>query len=178
MVVYEVRRVRYEQELKLSFIYDKLPEGDLHLSGDKLFKLLVGSIVGGLFGAMGLGGGVVFNPTLLSLGIPPSVVAATGMYLIMYNQASNSVTYALSGDLNIGFAAWIGACSCIGILFCLYAMKNLIQRTGRQSLVVLVLSVVMLLSALMIPLISIPKLIAREELGLNIWAFSNPCTTS
>lgn len=41
--------------------------------------------MGGLVGAMGLGGGVVFNPILLNLGVPPTVVAATGMYLIMYS---------------------------------------------------------------------------------------------
>jgi len=84
MVVYEVKRVQREQNLKLS-VDKKLPEGELRLTRGKLIKLLIGSIVGGMVGAMGLGGGVVFNPVLLSLGVPPTVVAATGMYLIMYS---------------------------------------------------------------------------------------------
>jgi len=55
------------------------------LNRNKLARLLVGSALGGIVGAMGLGGGVVFNPCLLSLGVPPTVVAATGMFLILYS---------------------------------------------------------------------------------------------
>ena len=75
---------------------------------------------------MGLGGGVVFNPILLNLGVPPTVVAATGMFLIMYSQLSNTAIYILMGNLPLNFALWIGACSCVGILFCLVTMTKVI----------------------------------------------------
>lgn len=133
-----------------------LVEGELELSGANLTKLLLGSMLGGVVGAMGLGGGVVFNPVLLSLGIPPTVVAATGMYLILFSQASNTAIYYLIGNLPLDFAAWIGLCSCIGILFCLITVTKLIQRTGRQSVVVLILTVILLASAIMTPLFSMP----------------------
>ena len=73
-------------------------------------------MVGGLVGAMGLGGAIVFNPVLLNLGVIPAVCASTGMYLIMYSQAANTLIYLLMGELNIEFSLWIGGCSCIGIL--------------------------------------------------------------
>jgi len=84
MIIYETNRIQREQNLKLS-LGQKLPEGELRLTSGRLSKLVLGSIAGGLVGAMGLGGGVVFNPVLLGLGVPPTVVAATGMYLIMYS---------------------------------------------------------------------------------------------
>jgi uncharacterized membrane protein YfcA len=138
-----------------------LNEGELELSGENLIRLLMGSVLGGIVGAMGLGGGVVFNPCLLSLGLPPTVVAATGMYLIMYSQASNTAIYYLIGNLKIEYAAWIGLWSCVGILFCLITVTRLIQRTGRQSLVVLILTLVLLASAIMTPIFSVPQLISR-----------------
>ena len=61
----------------------RLSEGEVELSGDKLFSLLGGSILGGIVGSMGLGGAMVFNPVLLGLGVVPQVVSSTGMYLIM-----------------------------------------------------------------------------------------------
>ena len=61
-----------------------LSEGDLELTLNKTGHLLFGSFLGGVVGAMGLGGAVVFNPTLIALGVVPQVVSATSMYLIMY----------------------------------------------------------------------------------------------
>ena len=74
-----------------------MAEGELELNGVKLGMLLGCSIGGGLVGAMGLGGAIVFNPILLTLGVVPQVVASTGMYLIMYSQAANTAIYLLMG---------------------------------------------------------------------------------
>ena len=84
LIIFEIRRVRSEQTVRTS-LGKPLPEGEVELTGVKLPKLIIGSVVGGIVGAMGLGGGVVFNPVLLSLGVPPTVVAATSMLLIMYS---------------------------------------------------------------------------------------------
>ena len=103
-----------------------LPDGELELTGVKMSKLLIGSILGGIVGAMGLGGGVVFNPVLLSLGVPPTVVAATSMFLIMYSTASNTGIYLLKGYLRVKFAAWIGLWCCLGTLLCLVYVTRMI----------------------------------------------------
>lgn len=124
---------------------------------------------------MGLGGGVVFNPVLLSLGVPPTVVAATGMLLILYSQASNTAIYSLMGTLPVDFAVWIGVWSCLGILFCLVTVSRIIQRTGRQSIVVAVLTLILFASAAMVPLFSVPNLMTLQDKGVNIWTFTNPC---
>jgi len=45
--------------------------GVVKYEGWALTKLKLGSFFGGIVGAFGLGGGVVFNPLLLSLGVLP-----------------------------------------------------------------------------------------------------------
>ena len=121
-------------------------------------KLLFGSILGGVVGSMGLGGAVVFNPLLLTLGIPPQVVTATGMYLIMYSQLANTAIFILMDTLRLDHAAWIGFWSCCGILVCQMTMNKLIARTGRQSYLVLLLTILLLASAVMIPTFAWPAI--------------------
>jgi hypothetical protein len=46
-------------------------KSDIQYSGNSLVKLVLASIGGGLAGAVGLGGGVVFNPVLIGMGVSP-----------------------------------------------------------------------------------------------------------
>lgn len=52
-------------------------------------------------GALGLGGGAIFNPVLLSMGIPPGVSSSTGMYLVMFTTLGSSITYTLQGTMDV-----------------------------------------------------------------------------
>jgi len=62
----------YIREQKLKLQYGSLSSSELLLTNDKIIKLLVFSFLGGwISGALGMGGGSVFNPLLLSLGVPP-----------------------------------------------------------------------------------------------------------
>lgn len=63
-----------------------------------LRTLLFVSLFGGFVsGAFGLGGGSIFNPVLIELGVPPSVSSATGMYMVMLSNMATSVMYASYG---------------------------------------------------------------------------------
>ena len=60
-----------EQKLKIKF-GSGLTQSEIPLAGFPLFKLLFFAFTGGLIsGALGMGGGSIFNPLLLSFGIPP-----------------------------------------------------------------------------------------------------------
>lgn len=91
-------------------------------------KLATASICGGLASAIGLGGGIVFNPVLIGLGIPPTVAASTGMYMIMFSSLLNTVTFHLFGVLSVPFALWIGFWSSIGTAIFLTAVGIIIKR--------------------------------------------------
>ena len=73
-----------EQKLKIKYMVN-YREGDVLFEGKALVVLVSIGFVGGLVaGALGLGGGSVYNPALLALGVHPRVSGATGMFLVLY----------------------------------------------------------------------------------------------
>ena len=60
--------------------------------------LLIFAFAGGwVGGALGLGGGSIFNPLMIALGVPPSVSTSTGMYMIMFSSAATTIIYFVYG---------------------------------------------------------------------------------
>lgn len=66
-----IRRVNYEQRFKNKFGRG-LCNSDLKFTNQVVRRLVTVAFIGGwVSGALGLGGGAIFNPVLLSMGIPP-----------------------------------------------------------------------------------------------------------
>lgn len=103
-------------------------------------------------GALGLGGGAIFNPLLLSLGVQPSVASATGMYMILFSTSGSSVIYIIHKMLNLQFSMWLGFWCSSGSLVGLYILNKIIKRFDRQSPVVFALTIVLALSSLLVPI--------------------------
>jgi uncharacterized membrane protein YfcA len=119
-----------------------------------IFALLGGWVSG----ALGLGGGAIFNPLLLSLGVPPAVASSTGMYMIMFSTAGSSITYIVFGTLNVPFGLWIGVWCAIASLIGLYILNRVVKKFDRQSPIVFLLTFVLGLSALLVPVFAVISL--------------------
>ena len=77
-------------------------QSDIKFTKSAIFKLVLSAFLGGwVSGALGLGGGAIFNPLLLSMGVPPSVSSATGMYMILFSTSGSSVVYVMYRMLNM-----------------------------------------------------------------------------
>ena len=62
---------------------------DLEFSTKNARNLAGLAFFGGICGGcLGIGGGMIFNPLLLELGMLPTVSSATGMYLVMFSSLS------------------------------------------------------------------------------------------
>lgn len=103
-------------------------------------------------GALGLGGGAIFNPILIGLGTPPSVATATSMYMISFSSAGSTTTYIIYGLINIPFSIWVGVIGSFGATGGLALFNTVTKKYNRQSIIVFVLSGVMATSALFVPL--------------------------
>jgi uncharacterized membrane protein YfcA len=72
MVAVAVIMIRKEQDLKLKYGGINIVESDIIYNQRNTVILICLGFFGGLFaGALGLGGGSIFNPVLLTMGIPP-----------------------------------------------------------------------------------------------------------
>lgn len=126
---------------------------DLKLTGLVITKLVTYAFLGGFMsGALGLGGGAIFNPLLLSLGVLPSVASATGMYMILFSTSGSSAIYVIHNMLNLQFSLWIGFWCSGGSLVGLYILNKIIKRYDRQSPVVFALTLVLGLSCFLVPI--------------------------
>ena len=92
-------------------------ESDLIFEGKTLKIVLgLGFVAGWVAGALGLGGGVIFNPLLIGLGVPPKVSSATGMYMITFSKISTCILYFINGTLLLDYGLWIAAWSTVGAI--------------------------------------------------------------
>lgn len=133
--------------------------------------LLTFAFLGGwVGGALGLGGGSIFNPLMISLGVPPSVSTSTGMYMIMYSSAASTIIYLAYGTLNIPFSIWLSFWCSMGIIIGISMINIIIKQYKRQSVLVFLLVGILAFSGLLVPVdlafrvLQLPNGLFQDEL--------------
>lgn len=162
-----IRKVRTHYEFK---------KGDVHWTVKKiLIMIFIGFIAGLISGGLGLGGGVIYNPLFLELGISPTVASATGMYLVMFGTLTNTILYAMADYLRYDWGLWQAAFTVTGSLIGLKLVNKAIKKTGRVSIIVFLLALVIFGSAIVIPVNSTFTLIKDLDDGKNVFGFKWLC---
>jgi uncharacterized membrane protein YfcA len=176
VVKVSVMNVSKEQALKEKYGSVNLAKSDLIFRGEVLRNVLMLGFGGGwVAGALGLGGGVIFNPLLLSMGVPPKVSSATGMYLITFSKVATCTLYFLFGELMMDYALWIAVWSTVGAVIGLKGANWYMQKFDRQSIIVFFLALILLLSTFGVPYFGALDLMDKVDLGENILAFKTFC---
>jgi uncharacterized membrane protein YfcA len=104
----------------------------MNYTKDVVRKLIIYSFLGGwVSGALGLGGGAIFQPVMLSMGVPPQVASSTGMYIIMFTTFGSVVTGYISETLNISYALWISGWCILGTIGGMKLLNITIKKLGR-----------------------------------------------
>lgn len=130
-----------------------LGKSDIKLEGKTMTKLIAFSFLGGwVSGALGLGGGAIFNPLLLSMGCPPKVASASGMYMIIFSTGASTMTYIINGMLDISYGAWVGGFCFIGTFLGMNLLKIVMKKLNRQSPLVFLLSFIFIISVIAVPI--------------------------
>ena len=108
-------------------------DSDLDLSKNKTINTLLALGFGGgwVAGCVGLGGGAIYNPVLITLGVPPSVSSATGLYLVFFSKVASCFVYYLNGELDIWYGLWIAFWSTVGMVIGLIGAQWYMKRSGR-----------------------------------------------
>jgi uncharacterized membrane protein YfcA len=142
-----------EQQLKIRFGNINIVKSDIKCNGKSLKTLLALGFIGGwAAGSLGIGGGAIFTPALITLGVPPLVVTATGLYMVTFSTIASCLIYYLNGQLIFNFAIWICFWATIGTIIGLVICNHYLAKSGKQNPIVWVLFGMFIVSVIAVPL--------------------------
>ena len=131
----------------------------------------IGLFGGFVAGAFGLGGGSIYNPAFLTLGVHPNVAGSTGMYLVMVSTINTCFVNFLNGYLNVYYALWIAAWSLVGSILGMASTDKVVKMTGKPSIIVWVLVFVFVISVIATPIFGGFSLDDAAQEGTDIFKF-------
>ena len=102
---------------------------------NNLIKIIIFTILAGVISSMiGVGGGMVTNPLLLSMGIDPKATSSTSNFLIMTTAIASTFIFTLSGQFQISYAIYLGIPCSISAFYGSKAILSYINTTGKTSI--------------------------------------------
>jgi Sulfite exporter TauE/SafE len=98
---------------------------------------------GAAAGILGIGGGMIMAPMLLSSGVHPQSASATSNVLVFFCSSAATLAFMLAGRVSVGYAGVYGVVCGVASLTGLTLCGRLVAATGRPSIVVLLLAAIM-----------------------------------
>ena len=93
----------------------EINETDSKFDKDLIIRInLLGILTGILAAMLGLGGGIIIAPALLSIGLEPSETSATTSFIILFTTVMNLIKYMMSGLILWDYAIFAGLAGCLG----------------------------------------------------------------
>ena len=165
-----IKLLKDEQELKVKYGNINIVASDIIFTKTNILKLVCLGFFGGLLaGAFGLGGGVIFNPILLTMGLPPQVAGANSLYLVCFSKIASCLVYILNGKMNILYALWVGIFTSLGGVLGSLFLILYVKYGGRQSTIVFILVAEFCISVALIPTFGALQVKQDYDAGKNIW---------
>ena len=112
-----------------------------------LAALALGLAAGVVSGLLGVGGGLLFVPTLLALGLNQHEAEATSLLAILPTVAVGAWRQQAYGNLAWRPAIWVGVCSVGGVILGVLAAEALPEHALRRLFALLLLAVAAQLTA-------------------------------
>jgi len=163
----------YDYRRFINFPYD---DKDIKWTRNTIVKLsAIGFVAGFVAGTVGIGGGVILGPILLDLGIHPIVSSVTTNFLVLITSSSTTFQFILFKLLNFEYGFFCITFSALGSYCGTYLVNNYVKNTGKQSFIVLVLFMVVIISAVALPLSSLINIIEDYRNGIDIFEFESLC---
>jgi len=114
--------------------------------------IYIGFIGGVIAGALGLGGGSIYNPAFLEMGLVPQVSGATGMFLVLISTINSVLINYVNGYLQVTFGLWISLYAFLGALAGMMSTDWVVKKTGKASIMIWILVFVFVISTITTPI--------------------------
>eukprot|EP01095_Lingulamoeba_sp_RSL-Kostka_P017426 TRINITY_DN902_c0_g2_i1.p1 TRINITY_DN902_c0_g2~~TRINITY_DN902_c0_g2_i1.p1 ORF type:complete len:525 (-),score=153.13 TRINITY_DN902_c0_g2_i1:119-1693(-) len=155
--------LRYEYKKKLRVNYEFIT-GDIHWNLKNTVSLPILSILAGVAaGFLGIGGGMVKGPLMLSMNMLPQVAVVTSAFMIIFTSSSTTAQFIILGKLPISFGIWyffVGLfAAVVGNLF----VGWLVKKYKKQSYINFLLGFCIVLSAIVMTFTLIYGMIQGTE---------------
>ena len=129
-------------------ISSKFPNG-----APSYFKITIVSYLSGvLAGTLGVGGGLVMNPLLLSIGYDPISSTAVSNLSVFFSSMSTSIQFIAVGSIHYEHAWLFTVLSFAGALTGYFILAALLRKYKRPSLVIWAILIVVVASGIVMPL--------------------------
>lgn len=101
---------------------------------------------GVLAGMLGVGGGMVMQPLMLELGLPPDVCAATAAFMMLFTASSTTLQFTLNGMLDWERNIALPVIGVLGAAAGSLVIGRLVAHYNRLSLIVFPVAIIMAVS--------------------------------
>ncbi|GJP34419.1 hypothetical protein CLOM_g18865 [Closterium sp. NIES-68] len=136
----------------------------------KIFKVVGVMVVAGVMaGVLGIGGAPLFNPFMLSLGIPPQITATTSVMMVLFGSSSVSLSFLFLGRLNRAYAAVFAPTAFVASLLGVTLVGGIVKRTGRASIIIFILTGIIAVGAALTVALGTPRIVDDVIHGRNLW---------
>jgi hypothetical protein len=133
-------------------------------------------LVTGTLGTIsGIGGGIVLNPVMLEHGVPPKATSATAILIITVMSISATIDYTVSGLIEPPWHLALASDTFLGSVVGMTLVAYVIQKTGRQSIIVFSLGALVVVGGLLALALGIRDFVNDIRAGQNPMQFHSPC---
>ncbi|KAM0952330.1 putative transmembrane protein TauE [Dioscorea sansibarensis] len=140
----------------------------------KIFFPVAAFLSGISSGLFGNGGGSFTSLALLHIGVPLQTTAATTSFMVLFSSSMSSAQYLLLGMKGVKQALIYTLLCIVGSVLGLIIIKRAVVKSGRASLIVFMLSIVIGLSAISITCFGAIGVYRDYIAGKNM-GFKLPC---
>lgn len=118
-------------------------------------------------GALGIGGGLVMNPFMISMGIRPEVSSACSNFMILFSSSISFLQFFISGIINVNYMIYLFSLAVIGSFFGHFIIRAIMKRMNRPSIIIILLSVMLVLSIIGITYTGILSAVDAKDYGFK-----------
>lgn len=120
---------------------------------------------GCLAGLVGIGGGLIFSPFFLLMGVEPSVAVATSATCVLFTSSSTTCQYFLTGRIDVILACFYGVANVIASYFGTSFVHHVQDKfIGRRSFVSFIIAAAVASSAVL-SIVKLGEVLKHPELS-------------
>ncbi|CAG9311567.1 unnamed protein product [Blepharisma stoltei] len=128
---------------------------------------LITAFAGLLAGSLGIGGGMIMNPFMISIGIRPEVSTSCSNFMILFSASISVLQYTIGGMIELDYGLWLLGASLIGAILGYYVLRALLRKVKRPSMIVLLIAFLTTASLIGIASTGIFTIIEEQYFGFS-----------